>query len=108
MKISKYGGNNFFDHKFDMVFADPPYFLSNNGLSIQNGQIVSANRRFLGIDQEEQFLEISKNRKLEIENPKVSSAYKQKIGGFNDKKEFEFFLAEEPMVEYKTELKFDK
>lgn len=21
-----------FDHKFDMVFADPPYFLSNNGL----------------------------------------------------------------------------
>jgi site-specific DNA-methyltransferase (adenine-specific) len=21
-----------FDHKFDMVFADPPYFLSNGGL----------------------------------------------------------------------------
>jgi site-specific DNA-methyltransferase (adenine-specific) len=20
-----------FEHKFDMVFADPPYFLSNNG-----------------------------------------------------------------------------
>ena len=33
-----------FDHKFDMVFADPPYFLSNNGLSIQNGQIVSVNK----------------------------------------------------------------
>jgi len=30
-----------FDHKFDMVFADPPYFLSNNGLSIQSGKIVS-------------------------------------------------------------------
>ena len=29
-----------FDHKFDMVFADPPYFLSNNGLSIQSGEIV--------------------------------------------------------------------
>lgn len=27
-----------------MVFADPPYFLSNNGLSIQNGQIVSVNK----------------------------------------------------------------
>ena len=26
-----------FEHKFDMVFTDPPYFLSNNGLSIQNG-----------------------------------------------------------------------
>ena len=28
------------NHKFDMVFADPPYFLSNNGLSIQSGKIV--------------------------------------------------------------------
>ena len=33
-----------FDHKFDMVFADPPYFLSNNGLSIQSGKIVSVNK----------------------------------------------------------------
>jgi len=33
-----------FDHKFDMIFADPPYFLSNNGLSVQNGQIVSVNK----------------------------------------------------------------
>ena len=32
------------NHKFDMVFADPPYFLSNDGLSIQNGQIVSVNK----------------------------------------------------------------
>jgi len=32
------------NHKFDMVFADPPYFLSNNGLSIQNGKIVSVNK----------------------------------------------------------------
>ena len=31
-------------HRFDMVFADPPYFLSNDGLSIQNGQIVSVNK----------------------------------------------------------------
>ena len=27
------------NHKFDMVFADPPYFLSNNGLSIQSGKL---------------------------------------------------------------------
>ncbi len=33
-----------FKFKFDMVFADPPYFLSNNGLSIQNGEIVSVNK----------------------------------------------------------------
>ena len=32
------------NHKFDMVFADPPYFLSNNGLSIQSGKIVSVNK----------------------------------------------------------------
>ena len=28
----------------DMVFADPPYFLSNDGLSIQSGEIVSVNK----------------------------------------------------------------
>ncbi|MFJ1429993.1 DNA-methyltransferase [Capnocytophaga canimorsus] len=32
------------NRKFDMIFADPPYFLSNDGLSIQNGQIVSVNK----------------------------------------------------------------
>ena len=30
--------------QFDFVFADPPYFLSNDGLSIQNGKIVSVNK----------------------------------------------------------------
>src|SRR6185312_14656684 len=33
-----------FNHKFDMVFADPPYFLSNNGLTIQMGKIASVNK----------------------------------------------------------------
>lgn len=28
----------------DMVFADPPYFLSNDGLTIQSGNIVSVNK----------------------------------------------------------------
>ena len=32
------------DGCFDMVFADPPYFLSNGGLSCQNGQEVSVNK----------------------------------------------------------------
>lgn len=27
-----------FDFKFDMVFADPPYFLSNGGMSLQSGK----------------------------------------------------------------------
>lgn len=30
--------------KVDMVFADPPYFLSNDGLTIQSGKIVSVNK----------------------------------------------------------------
>ena len=33
-----------FHRKFDMVFADPPYFLSNGGLTINNGKIVSVNK----------------------------------------------------------------
>ena len=28
----------------DMVFADPPYFLSNNGKSISSGKVVSVNK----------------------------------------------------------------
>ena len=51
---------------------------------------------------------ISKNRKLEIENPKTAATYRQKIGGFNDKKELELFLVEEPKEEYKTELNLTK
>lgn len=29
---------------FDMIFADPPYFLSNNGITCQNGRIASVNK----------------------------------------------------------------
>lgn len=35
---------NQFDFKFDMIFADPPYFLSNDGISFQSGKIVSVNK----------------------------------------------------------------
>lgn len=42
-------GNTFellkeFDFKFDMIFADPPYFLSNGGISLQSGQIVCVDK----------------------------------------------------------------
>lgn len=33
-----------FDFKFRCIFADPPYFLSNDGFSVQNGKIVSVNK----------------------------------------------------------------
>jgi site-specific DNA-methyltransferase (adenine-specific) len=29
---------------FDLIFADPPYFLSNGGITCQNGQMVSVNK----------------------------------------------------------------
>jgi site-specific DNA-methyltransferase (adenine-specific) len=63
-----------------------------------------ANRRFLGIDQEIQFLDISRNRKLEIQNTNIASLYKQKMCGFNDKNELDLFLVNEPKQEYISEL----
>ncbi|WP_169776565.1 DNA-methyltransferase [Campylobacter mucosalis] len=44
-----YNGDTFeflpkINEKFDLIFADPPYFLSNDGLSIQSGKIVSVNK----------------------------------------------------------------
>lgn len=65
-----------------------------------------SNRRFLGIDQEKEFLEMSKNRKTEIENPKKAAEYRQKLAGFNHQKELDLFLAKESDAEYLTELNF--
>ena len=48
-----------FDHQFDMVFADPPYFLSNNGISVQSGKMVSVNKgdwdRSNGFEKDNEF-----------------------------------------------------
>jgi site-specific DNA-methyltransferase (adenine-specific) len=48
-----------FNYQFDMVFADPPYFLSNDGLTIQNGKITSVNKgkwdKSLGFKEVHQF-----------------------------------------------------
>lgn len=33
-----------FSFKFDMIFADPPYFLSNGGISVQNGKVVCVDK----------------------------------------------------------------
>lgn len=66
-----------------------------------------ANRRFLGIDQEEEFLTISKNRKLEIQNPNKASLFRNKISGFIDKKQFSSYIKNEvPTTEIKVALGF--
>lgn len=50
---------NSFDFKFDMIFADPPYHLSNGGISVQSGKIVSVNKgdwdKSHGYDEDYQF-----------------------------------------------------
>ena len=33
-----------FDFKFDMIFADPPYFLSKGGISVQSGKVVCVDK----------------------------------------------------------------
>lgn len=48
-----------FDFKFKMIFADPPYFLSNGGISCQSGRVVSVNKgewdKSNGIEADNQF-----------------------------------------------------
>ena len=43
------------------------------------------NRRFLGIEKETEFLEMSKHRREEIENPLVKYEYKKRISKYSDK-----------------------
>lgn len=48
-----------FDCKFDMIFADPPYFLSNGGISVHSGRQVSVNKgdwdKSRGFEQDNEF-----------------------------------------------------
>lgn len=47
------------DFQFDMIFADPPYFLSNGGISVQSGKQVSVNKgswdKSQGFDKDNEF-----------------------------------------------------
>ena len=64
------------------------------------------NRKFLGMDREIDFLEISKRRKKEIECPKIFNEYKQKIQGFKDKQQLIEYLLFEPPGLYELDLPF--
>ncbi len=61
-------------------------------------------RKFLGIDLEKEFLDISMNRKKEIENKEIAELYKSKIRGFTQKDQLQSFLLKEPTAEYYKEL----
>lgn len=56
--------------KFDLIFADPPYFLSNDGLSIQNGKIVSVNKGEW--DRKENIFQIDAFNEKWIENAEIA------------------------------------
>lgn len=47
------------NQKFDMIFADPPYFLSNGGISVHSGKQVSVNKgnwdKSRGFEQDNEF-----------------------------------------------------
>lgn len=47
------------ENTFDMIFADPPYMLSNGGITCQNGKVVSVNKgkwdKSQGIEQDFEF-----------------------------------------------------
>ncbi len=51
--------NKFPDEYVDMIFADPPYFLSDNGFSCSGGKKVSVNKgdwdKFLSLEEKHEF-----------------------------------------------------
>ena len=61
-------------------------------------------RKFLGIDVEEKYLEISKNRKLEIESEQIFNKYRNKLQGFKKSEQLELHLLREPTTQHKTDL----
>ena len=72
-----------FKGEFDLIFADPPYFLSNDGLSIQSGKIVSVNKgdwdKGCGIDEIDKFnlrwLALAKDTLTDTGSVMISGTY---------------------------------
>ena len=66
------------------------------------------NRRFLGLDQEESFLEISKKRREEINNPAIRYEYREKIMKYSDKPLTGIFEVHEDVPYYGLDLPIEK
>lgn len=63
-------------------------------------------RKFLGIEKETEFLELSKRRREEIENPKIRFDYKKRIEKFSDKPFFDIFELRENEPYFRVDLPF--
>ena len=87
-------------HKNDWIL-DPFTGSSTTGVAAN-----LLNRKFLGIDSQEEYLHISKNRKHEIENIRTCESYRKKLCGFEDEKQLYLFLVREEESEYGRELNF--
>ena len=75
-------------------------------LELRGGLIAASllNRRFLGLDQEEPFLELSKNRREEINNPGIRYEYREKIMKYSDKPLTGIFEVHEDVPYYGPDL----
>jgi len=53
--------NQFESRRFDLIYVDPPYFLSNDGVTCSSGKMVSVNKgdwdRSKGFDEDVQFID---------------------------------------------------
>ncbi|PAF51792.1 site-specific DNA-methyltransferase [Helicobacter sp. 13S00401-1] len=59
-----------YKQSFDLIFADPPYFLSNDGLTINSGKVVSVNKG--AWDEEKDLKKIDSFNKTWIQNAKTA------------------------------------
>ncbi len=54
--------NQFESNKFDLIYVDPPYFLSNDGITCKSGKMVSVNKgawdRSKGFEEDAKFIDL--------------------------------------------------
>ncbi|MDD4544985.1 MAG: DNA methyltransferase, partial [Bacteroidales bacterium] len=64
------------------------------------------NRKFLGIDKEREYLEISRNRKIEIENKSIFRLYRNKINGIKLSPSTQLNIVQDSDTNYSIDLPF--
>ncbi|MDP8232909.1 MAG: site-specific DNA-methyltransferase [Candidatus Zophobacter franzmannii] len=81
--------------KKDAWILDPFSGSSTTGIAAN-----LCNRRFVGIEKEEEYLKLSINRRKELDNPLIREKYKSKIHDFNSNEQLDLFLVKEECADY--------